>query len=176
MRLSYLELGKIVSTHGVKGELKVEPWCDDPSFFKHFNTVYLGKAGQNPHQVVNVRTHGKMVLLTLEGVTDMDQANLLRNKVLYVDRDAAPLEQDRYFVAELLGCTVSDADTGEVYGTVADVTNTGSTDIWQIRGKDGQTFYMPLIPGILQEANVAENCITVRPIPGIFTAAEEVQK
>ncbi len=174
MLLEYLELGKIVNTHGVRGELKVDPWCDDPSYFDYFEDVFVGKKGENSYYIENSRPHGNMVLLKLEGIDDMDQANLLRNKVLYVRREDAPIEEGRYFVAELIGCTVSDADTAETYGTIQDVTNTGATDIWHIK-KDGKMYYMPLIPGILVDADVANNKVTVRPIPGIFTTAEEIR-
>lgn len=174
MLQTYLELGKIVNTHGVRGELKVDPWCDGVDFFSQFKTVYLAKQGKEPYTVLKVRPQGHMILLTLEGVTDLDAANLLRNKTLYVKRDDAKLEEGRYFVAELIGCVVSDADTGETYGKVVDVTNTGATDVWQIKGEK-ETYYMPVIPGILVNVNVAEEQVTVRPIPGIFGAGEEIR-
>lgn len=168
MRLAYLELGKIINTHGVRGELKIDPWCDDPAFFQHFKTVYVGGPGENPRRVLGARPHGAFMLLTLEGITDKESADLLRGRVLFVDRKEAPLEEGRFFVAELIGCAVQDADTGEVYGTVKEVTNTGATDVWQVCSESGKTYYMPLIPGLLQDVDVEKELATVRPIPGIF--------
>ncbi|MBQ3897842.1 MAG: 16S rRNA processing protein RimM, partial [Clostridia bacterium] len=96
MRLKYLELGKIVSTHGVRGELRVQYWCDSPEFFKSFETVYLKKDGQEPKKVLGARQHGNVMLLTLEGVDDLDKANALRGRVIYVERDKAPLAPGSY--------------------------------------------------------------------------------
>ncbi len=176
MLLEYLELGKIVSTHGVKGEMRVQYWCDSPEFFQSFKTVYLGRGGKTPMKVMGARPHGNVMLLELEGITDIDMANTLRGKVIYVKRADAPLEDGRYFVAELIGCSVYDADSGKEYGKVTDVLNSGASDIWEIRGADGKQYLLPSIPEVVVEVNVAENRATVRPMPGIFTEGEEIRE
>lgn len=177
MRLKYLELGKIVSTHGVRGELRVQYWCDSPEFFKSFETVYLKKDGQEPMKVLGARQHGNVMLLTLEGVDDLDKANALRGKVIYVDRDKAPLEPGSYFIAELVGCEVRDADDNSVlYGRVTDVLNTGASDIWQIKGEDGKEYLLPSVPGVVEKVDV-DSCIAlVRPMKGIFDEGEEIRE
>ena len=110
MRLEYLELGKIVSTHGVRGELRVQPWCDSPDFFKAFSTVYVGKNEKTEYKVMGARPHGNIMLLTLDGVSDLDAANELRGKTVLVKREDAPVEKGHYFIAELIGCKAVDAD------------------------------------------------------------------
>ncbi|MCQ2461032.1 MAG: ribosome maturation factor RimM [Clostridia bacterium] len=177
MLLKYLELGKIVSTHGVRGELRVQHWCDSPEFFKSFKTVYLGKNGQDPYKVLGARPHGNIMLLTLEGINDIDAANTLRGKIIYVERDKAPLDPGSYFIAELIGCSVVDADDeSKIYGKVTDVLNTGASDIWQIKGTDGKEYLLPSIPEVVISVDVANNITKVRPMKGIFDEGEEIRE
>jgi len=175
MRLQYLELGRIVGTHGVRGELRVDPWCDTPDYFENFTTVYLGADGTEPATLVRSRPHKNLVLVTLEGVDTMEKAEALRGRILTVDRDAAPLEEGTAFVAELLGCTVKDADDPtKVYGTIRDVFNRGATDVWSIV-KDGREYLMPAVDEMIVQTDVDAEEILVRPIPGIFDDAEAIR-
>ena len=119
MKLPYLELGKVQNTHGVHGELRVEPWCDTPDLFDVIETVYLKKDGKEPYRVVSWRPHKHLVLLTLAGVGDVDTAARLKNRILYVERDAIAdtLPEGKHFIAEMLGCEVRNADDESiVYG------------------------------------------------------------
>ena len=97
MQKRYLDCGKIVSTHGIRGEVKVEPWCDSPDFLLDFDTFYLGK-DRRPVQVEKGRVHGAMVLLKLKGWDTPEEATKLRGTVLYIDRDDVELEEGEYFV------------------------------------------------------------------------------
>ncbi len=108
MRKKFLETGKIVTTHGVAGEVRVYPWCDGPDFLLGFDTLYLDK-GKQPVRVENARVHKNIVILKLAGVDTMDDALLLRNKVLYIDRDDVELAEGEYFVQDLIGLVVLDA-------------------------------------------------------------------
>lgn len=176
MLLSYLELGKIVSTHGIKGELRVQYWCDSPEFFKSFTRVYLKKDGAGERRVLSARPHGNVMLLTLEGVDDTDKANALRGRTVYVKREDAPLPAGRYFIAELIGCTVRDADDAEkTYGVIKDVTNSGASDIWHIEN-DGRLYLLPSIPEIVKKVDVENGVALITPIPGIFGEEYEVRE
>ncbi len=176
MKLAYLELGKVQNTHGVRGELRVEPWCDDVELFDTLETVYLGRDGKDPHRIVSWRPHKHLVLLTLQGIGDLDAAARLKNKVLYVRREDIEdtLPEGRHFIAEMLGCEVRDADTGAVYGTLTDVFNRGANNVWEIKNGDKE-YLMPDIPGIVVSVDVEAEVALVRPIPGIFDSAEEVR-
>lgn len=98
----YLEIGKIVNVHGLRGDMKVVPWCDDPEFLCEFDTLYLGKA-QKPVTVTAARLQKGNVLLHLEGVDTVEEAEKLRNQVLYMDRDEVELEEGVYFIQDLTG-------------------------------------------------------------------------
>ena len=120
MKQQYLETGKVVGTHGIAGELRVQPWCDTPAFLPRFKTLYTDRAG-TAVSVLSARVHGNIVLLKLAGVTTIEQAERLRGAVLYIDRADVQLPAGGWFVQDLLGCVVYDADTGAVLGTLKEV-------------------------------------------------------
>ena len=114
----YLEAGKVVTTHGVRGEMKLELWCDGVAFLKKVGRLYTTPQGGRCYKITSIRPQGQMALLQLEGVSDMDAARALRGQVFYFDRDDATLPAGKWYVADLIGCEVRDADTGKVYGVV----------------------------------------------------------
>ena len=81
MGKEFLEAGKIVGTHGIRGELRVEPWCDSADFLTGFKTLYWN-GGETPVKVLGARVHKSLVLMKLEGVESATQGDLLRGKVL----------------------------------------------------------------------------------------------
>ena len=169
----YLELGKIVGTHGVRGEVKLLPWCDDPDFAKNFKTVYWDKNGAEPVKVVRCRAHKNMILMQLSGVESLDAAEALRNRMLYIRRSDAHLAEGVWFIEELLGCAALDADAPEKsYGTVTDIVKTGANDVWQITAPDGKDYLIPAIKDVVISADVANDRVFIRPLKGIFEDAD----
>lgn len=169
MLKKYLEIGKIVSTHGIKGEVRVDPWCDSPAFFKRFKTLYYDKNGEKAVKVLSCRPHGNIVILMLEGVDSIEKANLLRNKVLYMNREDANLPKGRFFIQDLIGCKVIDADDeSKVYGTLGDVSETGANDVWHVKDENGKEYLLPAIPPVIIETDVENETVKIRPLRGIF--------
>ena len=165
----YLELGEIVGTHGIRGELRVNPWCDSPEFAAKFKTLYFDSNGGCAVQVKSARPHGNIVLLAIKDVDTVEAAQKLRGKILYMKRSDARLPKGSYFIAELIGCTVYDADEPEkVYGTLSDVSATGANDVWHIKDENGKEYLIPAIPDVCVETDVAENRVVIRPLKGIF--------
>ena len=164
----YLELGQIVGTHGVRGEIRLNPWCDSPDFVKQFKTLYFDAQGQKSIKVVSGRVHGNVALLKLEGVDSVESASALRNKILFMKRADANLRDGSYFIAELIDCRVIDADDESVeYGVLSDVSETGANDVWHIK-KDGREYLIPSIPQVVCDVNVKDGIIKIRPLKGIF--------
>lgn len=173
MLQQYLEAGKIVGTHGVKGELRVEPWCDSPAFLKKFKTLYWKVDGQLcPVAVKGARVHKNLLLLTLDGVETIEQADTLRGRVLYLDRQDARLPKDRFFIADLLGVSVVDADSGRCYGKVTEVFKTGANDVYQVTDEAGENYLLPVVDHIVLDTDIEGRTVTVRPIRGIFDDAD----
>ena len=170
MQKRYLETGQIVSTHGVRGEVRVQPWCDSVDFLKAFRTLYRDGEGGRPVRVLSCRAHGRVAIMKLEGVDTPEQAQTLRGQVLWCDRaDAPPV--DGWFIQDLLGCRViDDADPQKVYGTLCDVFATGANDVWTVRSDGGREYMLPVIDDVVKSVDTSEGVIRITPLKGIFDA------
>ncbi len=167
----YLELGQIVGTHGVRGELRFNPWADSPAFAAKFKTLYTDASGDNCVKVIS-RVHGNVVLMKMDGVDTVEKAAALKNKILYMKRSDAKLPEGTWFVQELIGCHVFDADSNMEYGVLTDVSETGANDVWHITGNDGKEYLLPAIKQVIMETDVAADRIRIRPMKGIFDDAD----
>ena len=141
-----LEIGQIVNTHGIKGEIKVTPFTNDITRFDDLKEVYVkSKKESKLYKVEGVRYHKNMVLIKLEGINTPEQADLLRNAYLEVDREhAVPLEEGTYYIVDLIGLEVY-TEEGKLLGKVDDIYNTGANDIYVIKDELGKQV---LLPGI----------------------------
>ncbi len=168
----YLEIGRIVAPHGVTGEMKLELWCDSVAFLGRLTRVYRSAQGEGETRVTGLRPHKNMGLLRLEGVADMDAARAMVGRVLYIDRADVRLPKGAFFIQDLLGCRVLDADTGACYGTVQDISHPAAQDIYTVRAEDGAEYRFPGVAEFLVEKCPEEGYIRVRPIPGMFGPAQ----
>lgn len=169
MIMKYLEIGKIVGTHALKGEVRVQPWCDSGDFLKQFKTLYFGKNGESPVSVSSVRPHGNVVIIKFDGIDSPEKAQEIRGKILYMKRADAKLKKGQYFIAELIGCKVIDFfDENKQYGTICDVSQTGANDVWHIKGKDGKEYLIPSIPQVVRQTDVESGLVKISPMRGIF--------
>ena len=167
MKKRFLEIGKIVSTHGVRGEVKVPPWCDSAEFLTEFEELYFDE-GKTPVHIENARVHKGMAILKLDGVETMDAANTYRGKVLYMDREDVELAPGTYLIQDLIGLAVVDADTGEEYGTLSDVTQTGANDVYHIRTPQGKEYLIPAIEQVIEKTDIAGGKLLIHPLEGLF--------
>ena len=167
MLKQYLEVGQIVGTHGVRGEVRVNPWCDTPDFLKKFRTLYFDALGEKSVKVLSSRVHGNVVLMQLEGVSTVEEASVLRNKVVYMNRKDAKIPENTYFIQDLIDCKVIDADNGTEYGVLTNVSETGANDVWHIT-KVGKEYLIPAIPPVVIDTDVVSGVIKIRPLRGIF--------
>lgn len=167
MKKRFLECGKIVATHGLRGEVKVLPWCDGPEALVPIKTFYLD-GGNTPKRAEQCRIQKNMVLLKLEGVDTPEAAQALRGRVLWLDREEDTLEEGQYYIQDLIGLTVKDADTGEVYGTLRDVTETGANDVYHVAFPDGRVQLIPAIPQVIAEIDIDGGKMLIRPLEGLF--------
>ena len=165
-KVMYLEAGEIVGTHGVRGEVRVQPWCDSPSQFCSMKTLFWDEQGSKSVKV-RARVHKNIALVTLDGVTTVEQAQALRGKLLYARREDFRLPNDRYFVRDLLGLAVVDAESGETYGTLSDVSQTGANAVYHVQTATGEVL-IPAVPLIVKEVDVDGGVIKITPIGGLF--------
>lgn len=163
-----LEVGQIVNTFGIKGELKVNPFTDDMRRFDDLEKVYVKtKKESKLYKVENARYHKNMVLLKLENINNPEDAEKLKNAFLEIDReDAIPLEEGTYFIVDLIGLEVY-TDEGQLLGKVDDIYNTGSKDIYVVKDELGKQILLPGIEEVIKEVKL-EDRIIVHLIPGLI--------
>lgn len=165
----FLELGQIVSTHGIRGEIRLNPWCDAPEFAKKFKTLYFDANGDTPVSVKMARPHGNIVIMKLESVDSVEKAAALKNKILYFKRSDAHLEKGKWFVSELIGCGVYDAENKDLfYGELFDVAPTGANDVWYIKTPENEEVLIPAIKDVVIDCDVENGKIFIKPLRGLF--------
>lgn len=163
----YLETGKIVGTHGVRGMVRVQPWCDSPEFLAGFEYFYLDSYGQNRLKAEKVQPHGSVTLMAFGGIDSIEKAESLRGKTIYIYRGDTSLPEGRYFIDDLIGCKVTDADSGDELGVISEVSSTGANDVWHI--KSGEKEYLvPAVDEVIVSVDVENKTAVLRPMKGIF--------
>lgn len=167
MKKQFLDTGKIVGTHGIKGEVRIENWSDSPSFLAGFKRLYLDEKGESFIEV-NSRPHKNIILAKIKGVDTIEQAEKMRGKIVYINRDDIKLEEGAYFVQDLLGIEVKNADNDTYYGKISDVLRTGANDVYEITSDDKKKYYIPVIDDVIAEINLDEEYVLIRPLKGIF--------
>lgn len=163
----YLQAGKIVNTHGYKGQIMIQSWCDSPEILTGIKTLYLLKNNEYiPLNIEHAVVHKGMSMAKVMGIESIEEARLLKNKIVYANRQDIPVKEGAYFICDLKGLKVINADSGRVYGVLKDVINNSSSDIYEIDTGDGIA-YMPAVDEFVSEIDLNKG-IFVRPIEGMF--------
>ncbi|MBQ9902467.1 MAG: 16S rRNA processing protein RimM [Clostridia bacterium] len=163
----FLETGKITGTHGLKGEVRVQPWADSPDFLAEFDELYLDK-GEKKIDITSSRVHKNMLIMKIKGIDTIEQADTLRNKVLYMNRDDVELEEGAYFIQDLIGLDVIDNDTGERLGRLEDVSETGANDVYHVKTDDGRECLIPVIPDVIKDISPEQGYVKIFKMKGLF--------
>ena len=151
MKHQFLEAGRIVRTHGVRGELVLECWADSPEFVAGVKHLYFDGG----------KTDAR-------GVDTVEQGDALRGKVLYLNREDVRLEEGQVFLQDLIGLKAIDGTTGREYGVLQEVLPTGANDVYRIVDGAGKEYLFPAVKHMIQEISLEEGVIRLLPIPGIF--------
>ncbi len=165
----YLAVGYIAGVHGLRGEVKVELFTDYPERFAPGVILFAGDELE-PVTVRYARPHKTHMLLAFTHVTDRDTAEELRGQWLFVDeKHAVALEENTYWVHDILGMTVISED-GEMLGVIQDVIFTGANEVYVVQpaAADGaDELMLPAIADVVQQVDLATRKMTVRLIPGL---------
>ncbi|MDL1957858.1 MAG: ribosome maturation factor RimM [Deltaproteobacteria bacterium] len=167
----FFALGKIVKTHGIRGEVQVYLYSDEGSFLDYKNIFVQGKYGDKvPQRVLKARTKkGKSVILTLEGVVDRTQAGSFVDKEIFLDRaKLSPLAEEEYYWHELEGLAVVSAG-GEELGILSDILATGAYDVYVVKGDKGEIL-VPAVEQMVKEIDLEKGVIKVDLPPGLVEA------
>lgn len=163
MKNKYLDAGKIVNTHGIRGELKVYPLCDSPEFLLEFDRFFIDGS---EIKVTSSRVHKNVTLMRLEGIDHIDKAEQMIGKILKIDADDVELDEGQYFIEDLIGMRVIDVDTGKEYGTVKSVIQTGANDVYEVQGD--RLYLVPKIDDVVIDTDLEKGVISIRPLKGLF--------
>ncbi len=170
----FLETAKIVAVHGIRGEVRCQCYSDSAEVLCGFDTLYFD-SGKTSVGVERAYPHKNVVVMKLSGVDTIEQAQPLVGKTLYMDRDDMPLPEGTYFVQDIIGLDVIDADTGESYGKVSNVYQYGASDVYSIKLPDGKELMFPCIDEVVLKIDMGRGEMLIRPLPGLFDGGESVE-
>ncbi len=158
MKLEFLEAGQIVTTHGVRGEVKVLPWSDSPDFLLDFKRVRIDGG---TYSVENCRVQKSCCLLKLKGIDTIEAGQSLRDKVVEIFREDAPREL--IFAAELLGVQVFEGET--LLGEITDVLDYPGNKVYVVSGE--HEYMIPAVKEFVISTEIDRNRMTVKTIEGM---------
>lgn len=164
----YLETAKIVATHGIRGEVRCQYFCDSADFLCEFDELYLDKNGEKPVEIARAYPHKNVVIMKIEGIDTVEDAQKLIGKTLYMDRDDVELPEDVYFIQDIIGLVVKDIDSGEVYGKISEVYQNGATDVYSIKKENGTELMFPYIDEVVKKIDIEAGEMLIKPLEGLF--------
>ncbi len=163
-------VGNVVSAHGLHGEFKVYPTTDFPEErFAPGADIYLNDES-NPVTITRHRRQMKFLLITLKGVNTREKAQSLKGSQFFAEREEGlSLPEQTYWVDDLVGCSVTHADTNEVIGTIAEVLEYPANDVYVVRAdSDGRSILVPAIHEVVVEVDIASRVVHIRPLDGLL--------
>lgn len=167
MKKEYLECGKILAPHGVRGLIKVESWCDSPEVLIAQRRVFLAEGeGFREVRIESCVRQAQHLLMSLSDINDRETVQAMKNTVLYLKREDIPLEDGAYFLQDIIGLDAIDIDTGKVLGKVLDITDAVSSRLFVI-GTGEKTVLVPDVDEFIKEID-EERGVFIRVIPGLF--------
>ena len=158
------EIGKIVNTFGIKGEVKVALYTENINNFKKNNNIYVN---DKIFQVESSRLQKNILILKLKGIENMTEAEALRGSIVKVDRSEKELPEGTYYIADLVGLEVY-TDEGTLLGNILDIYNTGANDIYTIKTLDGKEILLPAIKEVIKEVDLQNQKVIVHIIKGLI--------
>ncbi|MBP2056962.1 16S rRNA processing protein RimM [Lactobacillus colini] len=166
----YFEVGKILTTHGLKGEVKVNVTTDFPEErFSEGSRLFVELNGDMKELTVeSARRQKQFYLVFFEGILDIDSAEKICQHELYVaDEDRQDLPEGSYYFKDIIGCPVYDHDSGEKLGILNAIETPGANDIWEIKPNKGKSFWIPNITSVVNKIDLANNRIEVILLEGL---------
>lgn len=163
----YLECGKIINTHGVRGACKIESWCDSPEVICSLKKIYYKKKNEFLElEITKASVHKGCALVYFYGIDSIEAAQLLKNRVVYADREDIPLDDDRVFIADIIGLPVYDERTGERLGVLSDLIESPASDLFCVETDSGGEVLVPAVEEFI--GHIDGEGVYLLPIPGMF--------
>ena len=157
----YIEAGRIVNTHGVAGEVKIEVWLDSPQFLKSFKRCFIDR---REVKLLSARVHKGFLIVKLEGVEDVNAAMALKGRTVFIDRADARLPKGAFFLQDIIGAAVVD-ESGSEIGKLADVMETPASNVYVVKGE--REHLIPAVPEFILSTDADNGIITVHLLEGM---------
>ena len=157
----YIEAGRIVNTHGVAGEVKIEVWLDSPQFLKSFKRCFIDRRDV---KLLSARVHKGFLIVKLEGVEDVNAAMALKGRTVFIDRADARLPKGAFFLQDIIGASVVD-ESGSQIGKLVDVMETPASNVYVVKGE--REHLIPAVPEFILSTDADNGIITVHLIEGM---------
>lgn len=165
--MNLLQVGKIVNTHGLRGDVKVVSWTDTPDVIEELETIFVGDKKEEFHMQY-VKYQKNNLIIKFKEIPDINVAEKYKNQILYAEREAlGELPDGVYYITDLLGCKVVDDDSGEEIGILDDIFNNGGSDIYDVKKKDAKHLLLPVIDDVVKNIDIEERIIHVHVLEGL---------
>ena len=158
--MDFLEIGKIINTHGLKGEVKISAWTDAYDDFENFSYVYT-KTEQKLN-IEGIKYQKNNLIVKFREINSIEEAEKYKNAVLYLTKDElGELPENVYYIADLIDCTVFD-EKEEKIGILCDIFSTGSNDVYDIRRENAKNLLVPIIDGVVKSVDIENKKIVIK--------------
>lgn len=162
--MEYIEFGKVVNTHGIKGEIKIYSYTDDPTNILNLKKVYIENV---EHEIEKVRYASNMFVMKLKGIDKIEDAASIMNKEIFREISTQELEnEEEFFVRDLIGLDILD-NNNKYIGKLKDIINTGANDIYIVEKEDGKELLIPAIKQVVNKIDIKEKHIIVTLMEGL---------
>lgn len=160
----FLQIGKIINTHGIRGELKIIPLTDEPKRFDKLKWTYISEGifeNMKKYNVENVRYHKNFVYLKFKEINDLNDAEKFKSLYIIIDRkDAVTLPENSFFICDLIGIDVFD-NSGRILGKLKEILETGSNDVYIVKNQNGNEVLIPALKSIVKEISIKNSKMVV---------------
>lgn len=159
-----IEIGKIVNTHGLRGHIKVEPWCDGIETYEYLNRVFINNF---EYEIESVKLQKNLFLLKFTNLNSIEDAEKLKNKIIYAnEEEMPPLPEGVFYIKDIIGLSVYDGD--KFVGEIVDWIETGANNVYIIKRPDGKDVLIPAIDSVIKEINIENKKMSVNMLEGLM--------
>lgn len=159
-----MEIGKIVNTHGLKGHVKVEPWCDGIETFEYLDSIFIKGTEYN---IESVKPHKNIFLLKLKNIDDINVAEGFKGAIITADREKLPpLPEGTYYITDIIGLEVYEDE--KYIGKISDWIETGSNNVYVIKRPKGKDVLIPAIDDVIKKIDIENKTMSVKLLEGLM--------
>lgn len=165
----YIELGKITTTHGINGFLKIDGWCDDLNIFNKLKEIYLDSYGREILKIENIKFIKNCVLIKFKEIKTINEAIKYKDRIIYVKREDLKLDEGEVLIQDLIGVEIYDYSNQKIfYGEIKEVIKTGANDVYVVSKKNEREKLVPVIDDVIKKKDLEGGKIYINVIEGLF--------